>query len=494
MLKQSFGKSFLLFQIISICSFSLIIGIAILKYPPILVFGALAIPIFMFAMIKRPEIGLLVILITTSSIVFENQLPMLSGGGISFHISDLVLLGALGLIIIRWLAEPTFDLVHTSLDLPLLVFYAVTLLATVISLLQSTVDVQTALRETRSLTYYLSFFIVTNLVRERRQLNLLINGFFLLAVIVAITMIAQFLLGTSVQILPGNVDNLVTMGSIYEGVTRIIPPGLSILLISFVALISIMVQEKFKPLNWLIFIQCCLLGLAVILTFLRSYWAALIFVFFILIFIIRWIDLQRLIKWALLIICIAAILLFIAFAEPDSRSAKLVGASMDRFSTLINTGTFQGEDSSLNWRMIENEYAFSAIASHPWLGLGMGFTYRPSDPRLDQRDPGLQPFDFRKFIHNGHLWILLQSGVLGYISLMWLSIAYLIRGFRSWQHIVNINFRGVVLGFTLVYLAVLISAVVNSTFMNWYWSAPIGIIMGINEVVLLKFDNEEKTI
>jgi hypothetical protein len=53
--------------------------------------------------------------------------------------------------------------------------------------------------------------------------------------------------------------------------------------------------------------------------------------------------------------------------------------------------------------------------------------------------------------------------------------------------------RGVVLGFTLVYLAVLIAAVANSSFMQWRWTPVIGIIMGINEVILMKV-GKKKTV
>jgi O-antigen ligase len=121
----------------------------------------------------------------------------------------------------------------------------------------------------------------------------------------------------------------------------------------------------------------------------------------------------------------------------------------------------------------------------------MGARYRPLDFRIDQRNPSRRTFDFRGFIHNGHLWILLQSGLIGYLSLMWLSLAFLIRGFRYWRSIANDRMRGVVLGFTLVYLAVLIAAVANSTFTRFYWTPVIGLIMGINEVILRKFRQED---
>jgi O-antigen ligase len=172
------------------------------------------------------------------------------------------------------------------------------------------------------------------------------------------------------------------------------------------------------------------------------------------------------------------------FSVPDSRAARLVSASMDRLSTLGNSETFQGQDSSLNWRVIENEYAYSSIAEHPLIGLGMGVRYRPWDSRLDSRNPdGSVAIDGRSFIHNGHFRILLQSGLIGYLSLIWFSIVFLWRGLGNWQKIADKQMKAIVLGFSLVYLAILIAAVANSTFMQWRWIPLIGIMSGLNEVI-----------
>ena len=486
-IRQSFRPNGLLFQIIAGCGFGLILGIACLRFSVLLVFGILAAALFTYATLKRPEIALVGILIATSSIVFEEELPLVFLGGVSFHIPDILLLGLLGLIAVRWLVKPEFKIVRTPLDRPLLIFYGVTLLSTFIAIFQSSVDVVDARRAIRVLSYYLTFFVVTNLVREFRQLNFLINSLFLLATIVAAAMIMQFFLGHTVQLLPGYVSSLWTEGVGYQDITRIVPPGLSIVLVSFGALLCILVLEKIGSLKWLKFLQCGLLGIAILFTFLRSYWATLIIVLILLGYVFRGYDRRSLVRWGLVALFSAAIILLAVFSDPGSRAARLVGASMDRLSTLGRSGTFQREDTSLNWRKIENRYALSTIASHPLIGLGMAFKYRPRDPRIEvSKDSD----DFRGFIHNGHLWILLQSGLIGYLSLMWLSLAFLIRGFRYWRSVANDRMRGVVLGFTLVYLAVVIAALVNSTFMRWYWTPVIGIIMGINEVILRKVGQE----
>lgn len=476
-----------LFRIMVGCSLGLILGIACLLFSPLTVLGAVVAATFIiYATLKRLEIALLGILIATASIVFEERLPLLSVGSISLHIPDILLLGSLGLIAVRWLVVPEFTIVRTPLDRPLLIFFGVSLLTTFIAILQSSVEVKEALRATRVLTYYLTFFIVTNLVRERRQLNFLLNSIMFLATIVAAGMIGQFLLGDSVELLPGRVEALNTQGTTFEAVARISPPGFSIVLVSFVTILCTLVLEKLKPLGLLKFAQCGLLGMALLITFLRSYWAVLIVVIFLVVYLVRGVDRQRLIGWGMVVISSAALILLVVFNGPNSRASKLLGASMHRLSTLGSGGTYQGQDSSVDWRKIENAYAFSAIASHPLIGLGMGARYRPWDSRLDFRGADGVDHDLRKLVHNGHLTILLQSGLFGYLSLMWLSLAFLMRGFGHWRSITDDRMRGVVLGFTLVYLAVLIAAVANSSFMQWRWTPVIGIIMGINEVILRK--------
>lgn len=484
----------LLFQIIAGCGFGLILGFAFLRFSVLLVFGILAAALFTYATFKRPEVALVGILVATSSIVFEEQLPLLFMGGVSFHIPDILLLGLLGLIAIRWLVKPEFKIVRTPLDRPLLIFYGVTLLSTFIAIFQSSVDVVDARRAIRVFSYYLAFFVVTNLVREARQINFLLNSLFLLATVIAAAMVVQFFLGHTVQLLPGRVENLWTQGVVYEEVTRILPPGLSIVLVSFCVLLCILVLEKTKSLKWLKSFQCGLLGIALLFSFLRSYWAVLIIMVFLLGYVFRGDDRRRYIRWSLVAIFSVAMIMLFIFSDPGSRAARLAGASIDRLSTLARGGTFQGKDSSLSWRRIENRYAFSTIASHPLIGLGMGAKFRPRDPRLDQRDPNRRSFDLRGFIHNGHLWILLQSGLIGYLSLMWLSVTFLIRGFRYWRSIASNGMRGVVLGFTLAYLVVLIAAFANSTFMQWQWTPVIGIIMGANEVILKKFREKESVV
>ncbi len=477
-----------LIQILA-CGFGLIIGIASVWLPSLIVLGLPAAAMLVYIIMKRPEVALLGILIATASIVFENQLPVISLG-ISLHVPDFLLIGSFALIVLRALVNPNFKLMDSPLNRPLLIFFSITLLSTLLALFKSTLNYKEAIGPIRIFSYYLTFFIVTNVVRERRQLNLLLNGLFLIATIVAAAMVAQYVVGSSFAIIPGQVQTLSTRDSAFEGVTRIQPPGLSIVLLSFVTILCILVLEKFKPNGWLKISQTGLLGMAFALTFLRSFWAALFMVFSLLVFLLRGYDRQKLLNGGMVIISSLVVILLFIYTIPDSKATGLIDASLNRFGTLFDSDTYRGKDGSLNWRKLENGYAFASIASHPWIGLGVRFTYRPWDTRLDGAHPDPTVVDFRKSIHNGHLLIMLQSGLLGYLSFAWLSAAFLIRGFGSWRRVANPRLKGVVLGLSLVYLVILISTMANGLFMQWNWTPVIGILMGTNEVILTRFRQE----
>jgi len=460
-------------------------GVISLRFSPLWTFIALSGGGLILATLKRPEIALLGILVCTSSVVFESALPLVPVGVGSLHVPDLLLLALFGLIVLRWLVEPDFKIIRTPLDWPLLCFYGVSLLSTCIAVYQSSLEFDIARREIRVATYYLSFFIVTNLVREDCQLRLLLRGLFVLASIVATAMVVQFLLGASLPFLPGGVYTLLTADKSYSGVTRIIPPGHSLVLVSFVTTASLLISERLSLTSILCFLRWGLVGLALVLTFLRSYWAVAGVLLLLLALLVTGQSRRRLIGWGLMIAFLTAMLVLAALRDPASKAARLLMASSERLATL-GSGETLGE-SSLQWRYLENRYALSQIPARPLLGLGMGARYRPFDPRLDQEEG----WDARRFIHNGHLWVLLNMGVLGYLCLMWLSVTFLIRGFKGWRTISDHWMKGIVLGFTLVYLGLLIAAVVNSIFASWSWTPVIGIMMGVNEVALRRAVQEK---
>lgn len=469
-------------QLLAAILIGLAIGYGSLEFTPTVVFGLLVVFLLLFIVLKRPEIALVGILILTSSILFEDQMPRISFG-ISIHLSDILLFGMLGLTVIRYLVERKFAPFRTPLDVPLLIFIGVTIVSTLIAIFQLSVEPELARRSIRVFSYYLTFFIVTQLVRETHQLKLLLTCILLIAVVVSLAMVAQFILGSSIQILPGRVEALVTQDTTFDDITRILPPGWSTIMVSFMVIVCLLAEDKPQLRVAYYLFLLLIFGLALVLTFLRSYWGAITGVIVLWIVMLKGDERSRFFSGVLSLIFIGTIILLLVFVDPESRAARLVYASMDRFATLGEVDTFQGADSSLNWRIIENQYAYVAISEHPLIGLGMGTPYRPLDYRLDYRNADGTITSGSSFIHNGHLRILIQSGILGYFCFVWLSGLFMYRGFKFWRIIYHDQMRAVVMGNLLVYLAILISAVANSTFMQWRWTPLLGMMFGINEVI-----------
>jgi O-Antigen ligase len=459
-------------QLVVACAVGLVLGLGCVFFSAAWVLGALAAGAIVVATFKRPEIALLGILALTSSIVFETSLPLIPIGVGSLHIPDIMLLALLSLIVVRRLVEPDFAIIHTPLDWPLLCFYAVALLSTLAAIFGSSLDFNLGMREIRTLSYYLTFFAVTNLLRDRRQIRLLLRGFSVLAILVAAVMLAQFLLGDSVRLLPGRVE---TIRSGSYAITRVLPPGQSLILVSFILTTVALSLNRLGPVNMLTLLQWGVLGTAVLITFNRSFWVGVAVAFLGLAYVVRAHERPKLIGRGLAILVLVAVILVLVLSQPESRAASFVRAAFERLGSIASSGTLQ--EDSLQDRGLEMKYALPQIAAHPLLGLGFGATYRRWDPRLDWRADDGSGYDGRAYIHNGHLWILLKSGLLGYLSLLWLSVAFLVRGFDR-------QMRSVVLGFTLTYLAGFIGAVVNPMQMQWYWTPIIGMMMGISEVAL----------
>jgi len=474
--KRIVRSPYLLPKVVVTVGIGCLLGIASVSLPPFLVIGAVIAGGALFIVLKRPELGLLSILVLTSSIIFYSALPILPIGIGSLHIPDILLLTLLGQIVLRLVLKPKFRLVRTSLDWPLIIFIGWALLSTFFGVLRSTVGIVDARQAFRDVSYYLTFFVVTNSLQEMRQIRYLLKGMFFIATVVAVAIIAQFVLGESVQFMPG-VGSLDSSSVAAADTARVLPPGRSMILVFFITLTVLLVMEKLRLKSWTNFVQWILIGAALMMTFLRSYWLVTGLAFLLLVFLTKGEIRRRLIGWGLAATSLLLlVLVFSALASSNSEISKLLSGSSERFSTLLSPNVLQ--ESSLQWRFIENQYAVSSIISNPIFGVGVGGKYRPFDRRLDHQG---MTWDARSFIHNGHLWILETMGFPGYVFFMSFLAIFLVRSFRNWRSIPDSQMRGFVLGFTLAMLGMLITATVESAFGTWIWTPIIGTIMGVNE-------------
>jgi hypothetical protein len=481
MAAQSIKRQFSLYpatltELVIACTAGVLLGLGCILFSPQLVVALIGVSFLALVVVKRPEFGLLGILLATSTIISADDIPLLPIGIGSLTIVDIGLLGILGLILLHRLVEPNFRLFRTPLDLPLLLFYGLSLVSTIAAGLQPlpTTEFKLAMKDVRLITYYLTFFIVTTLVRSQRQQRFLLQGMLLLSTAVAMAMVVQYAMGASVILLPGRVESLSVLDASYHEVTRILPPGEALVLVGFIVTLVILVLTPMRPAQLLTVLQCCLLGIGVVLTFNRNFWVMILLAGVLLSILAGKALLKRLL-WVLPYVFVALVIL--QFTPSDSKGSvqQLLRASIERASTLTSTDVLSAD--SLVFREVENKYALAHLSQIPLLGLGLGARYRPFTT-LDW-----EAYDGRGYIHNGHFWIMLKSGILAYLCLMWLSALFLLRGFRHWRSVSDPVLRSGVLAFTLTYVGILIACIVNPMFMQWSWAPLVGMMLGFNEAV-----------
>jgi hypothetical protein len=480
MLKWFSLQHYLPIQIIMIGGIGLLLGIAVLTISPVMLLVGLIGVVYIVVVVKWPEIALLGTLILTSTIIDVNALPPIPFGIGHLIISDIVLIIPLGIVLIKTLTQPRFKLNHTPLDFPLLGFYGIAILSTIIAIYQRSVSFNNSLGEIRIANFYLIFYIVTNLICDKKRLRRLLEGILLLSLLVAIAMIVQYFVGDAIDILPGRVETLITAGVTSTGITRVLPPGQSLVMVGFITTIILLIVDRTRSFPLSRIIQASVLGLAVLLTFNRNFWVGIGLALLLMGCLIPLPNKIRLLK-IILATLFLAIVLIPAISSVDSQVAKLIDASTSRFATLFNSNTLN--EDSLQYRYIENSYAFPQIALHPLIGLGLGTNYRPWDPRIDPSLNQINAWDNRGYIHNGHLWVMLKTGLIGYFLLMFMILYFLKRSFQNWHLILDPFFRGFVLSFSVTIAGLLVTAFVNPIFYEFYWVPILGIMMGMNETI-----------
>lgn len=453
----------------------LLLGAVVLWFEPgtsALILGA---AVLVLIGLKRPELGLIGILVFTSTLVPVESLPLVSIGVGSLSIADLLLLALLALIVVRSLGEKQFRLARTPLALTLIGFYAFALIATALAIVGGALEFKPAIKEIRLVTYYLLFFATINLVRERGQFALLQRLMLGLASLVAAAMLLQHILGASIVILPGRVETLRTQDLIFSDVVRILPPGQSLVLVGFVVVTMRLCLQPLKASHWHLFANWGLLGLGVILTFNRVYWVGVALAILAALYAARGESGSRLLTRMLAVGAIAALCLLWLSVEPTAQEDNLISAVSARAATLVSGSA--GGESSIEFRVIENSYALPHLLPPPLFGMGLGAQYRPFT-ELDW-----EGYDGRGYLHNGHLWLLIKAGLASYGCFMIVIAAGLWRGFRYWSQVRDPETQALVLGFTLSLLIVVVGSLTSPMVMEWHWAPVTALMLGLNEIV-----------
>jgi hypothetical protein len=431
--------------------------------------------------IKWPELSILAVIAALCTILPEESMPVINIGTGRLYMTEPILLGLYTIVIVRWLVDRSFRLVHTPLDLPLLLFYIWAMGTTVIAVVQGRAEPAGFIPEVRIASYYLIFFVITNLVREKQQLERLIQGFFFFATVVAVAMIYQYTMGTSVAFLSGRVEVLETAGTVRSDVTRITDTsGEGIITLAFILKSVLLMTKSIKVQRVPALVQWVLFGVALIMSFNRTHWVVSGLIILVTALIVRGEMRQRLLKWALIIIYLVPLAAIPLLVMPESKAGKLVIAAVERIATVTDSESYAkgSNTSTIRWRDFEYTYGFRQVQQHPVLGVGLGADYRPAVFGIDD-----EYFDGRGYTHNAHLWLAVKTGLVGYLLFMWLAVLFVWRGFKHWNQIEDGHLKSVVLGTSLAMAGLIIAGILHPIFMTLFWTPLLGWMFGVNEVI-----------
>lgn len=445
-----------------------------ISFPPLYILSLLAGFGVLILVNYKPELGILIIVILISSIVFEESLPLIPIGIGSFHLTDVLIIFMLITLPYKYLTNKNFSFAESPLNKPLILFFLLSIISAVLSVIIYGVDFNEVARSFRKICYYLIFFLITNLLTNKSQIRFLVKGLFTISAVVASTMIIQAMVGDSIQLTPGRIEAAATFGTKFDAV-RILPPGQTLIFLAFITSISLQVFEREKSLlfSGTLFLSF-LLGTGLILTYNRSYWVAVILCIMILAAITARDSRKRL--TALLL---SAVIFFgssiVMFSGAEGKLSETIDAVEERITSLF-AGKDLIESSSLEDRRIENNYAIQQIKLHPLIGSGLANTYRPSIYGPNDK--------LANYVHNGYLWLIMNLGAIGFFFFIWFYFGFLIRAFK---HISTVNddyLKGILVGLLLSGVGIVPMNFVNPMFMQGFSIVVMSIAIGLTEVII----------
>ena len=452
-----------------------IVGVAIAWLPTMLALALVPAALLAWWITLRPEIGLLILMAITGGLINYDDLPYLSLGPISLHVTDILLLYLLGVALIRLLVQRDFKYVSTRLDAPLVAFYILAMLSVVTAIVQFHVAPNIAIREFRIVTYWLAFWPVTQLIRTPRQLKTLFNGLVVLAVVMTIFVTLQMVV-PSLPLVRVSSETLVTAGRESAGVSRVWITGERLIYVMLiVAMCVALLTQSTRTRRIFGLVAICLL-VWLFLSFQRNYWFTTAVALVILGLMVKWSDRLRALRWGIF----AALAIIIVLSIPGNPLLPWAQAAVDR-ATSVQASTL-AYDTSAILRETEIEYGLRKVAEYPVFGVGIGNDYRPWIRRFDYFPGAVTDHGLVWYCHNAYLWIWVKMGTPALICFLWLCGTFVYRGLRNWQRLPDTHWRAVTLGFTLAFIGQMLSNLVAPNFIQNWVLVVFPMTMAINEL------------
>jgi hypothetical protein len=410
-----------------------------------------------------------------ASTISKQVLPVFNLGGISIHITDLMILLAIFLTFYKLISGEIKFKERFSLNtilLLLLVFTGIVGLLNGVFIEKN--GLNNAVRDSRDFFLYFTYFLTLSLNATRKNLLVLCNVIIAIAVISSCFSILQATVGDKLPFLATKTNYAeMELASVTRVGTLASPTFSFALLLCFFKLCE---KITIKRLGLLMLI---LPGF--ILLFAR---AATISVFFGICCVILFVEL-KLKKRMFAGVTVTAITVLLFFSMGfmgllGGEIKKYSDATVDRFSTLVSFS----EDSSFMGRFKEANMIMPRIKKKPILGHGFG--------AVAQRVNWDQGSKFRNtsFIHIGYVNIAFRLGFLGMFFYVCLLFYSNITGVRRIKHYEDLDLKSIHLASTAFVIALIPLCFTQPVNMEENWIIMFSIISAMIQFAILDDEAE----
>ena len=422
------------------------------------------------------ETFILLLLILTATVFELPEFPTVPIQIGDLYFSDLLIII---LLLGRLLKRVTVDvtIIPKPMGYPVLAILLVGIFSFVYAVVGFHVSTASAGIELRAIIYFSLFFLVCYYIRNQRQLRSLLLGIALLACIVTVLQLIQWIIGPETNFLQCRLETLATARIKFAGVARVILPGKSIVLFTLNTLIAIYILKALKrPGRSLLIPAIALLTLGLIMTFGRIHWIMVMAGTLLLLILAR----RRLIIYPRITFLIvgASLVLTLILQLNVLNPAAIRDAIFKRTVSIVRAPSNFKED-TLYMRYLESRFAWQRIIEHPLLGIGLGNTYRP----LVFGNVDYERFIRGTNVHNGYLATQLKMGILGTLAYSWLVLAFFYRFLHKWKRIEDPLYQTVALGVAMSVGGMLIANLTASPFLTVFWVSVTAVGMGVVEKI-----------
>lgn len=375
-------------------------GLLVVVMPPLVVLVVVLLPGLALAGILWPELLLAAMLLIAVGFVPESLLPGLEGGG-AIRAEDLLLASLLGVLAFRALirfkagAAP-----ERAIAAPLAALLGVMALSVIYAAAFRGVEVRAALGEFRNYLYLLPLVFIPMLLDSDAALGRLWRMIVVVMLVLASGQVVQALFNIPV-LHGGRLETAVTLDKTYADATRSTVPGIYLLVFGLLySLVRVFgAGERLLPrlLRWMPAMG--LFAVAIMLTYGRAIWLVSAMGLFM-------VGLSLGTRRMALLVVLGSIVAVVGVSALAFLKPAVIQAVVDRATSV---GAEVEGGSSLNWRFLENGYAWQKIKTSPLVGIGLGGSYKPIVGGMNDWQGQV------RFIHNGYLYLLLKTGLIGFV-------------------------------------------------------------------------------